>query len=88
VGLAPALLGHLQVVRGSVSGIPYCDTHRERLSLKIGIDKKLAMQNRRPTVMLAALACLIVVACGGSSGSSPRPYLSPLRRPQAVPLSR
>jgi hypothetical protein len=41
VGLAPALLGQLQLVRGSVSGIPYCDKHRQQLSLTIGIDKKL-----------------------------------------------
>jgi hypothetical protein len=37
----PALMGHLQMVRGSISGIPYCDRHRDKMSLKVGSDKKL-----------------------------------------------
>jgi hypothetical protein len=43
VGVLPALMGHLQIVRGSVSGIPYCGKHRDQVSLKIGIDKKLSL---------------------------------------------
>src|SRR5450755_171411 len=43
VGGVEALLGRLQVTRGSVSGIPYCEKHRDKLALKIGIDKKLLL---------------------------------------------
>jgi hypothetical protein len=43
VGAIPALMGRLQVIRGSVSGIPYCDKHRDKISLKIGTDKKLIL---------------------------------------------
>ncbi len=43
VGTLPAMMGRLQVVRGSVNGIPYCDKHREKVSLKIAVDKKLIM---------------------------------------------
>jgi hypothetical protein len=38
------LVGHLQVIRGSVKGIPYCDKHRDKLALKVGSDKKLLLQ--------------------------------------------
>jgi hypothetical protein len=41
LGGGAALLGALQVVRGSVKGIPYCDQHREKLSLKVTGDKKM-----------------------------------------------
>ena len=41
IGLLPALVGHVQVVRGSVSGIPYCSKHRDVLALKVDMDKKL-----------------------------------------------
>jgi hypothetical protein len=44
VGAIPALMGHLQIIRGSVSGIPYCDKHRDKLALKVGSDKKLLLQ--------------------------------------------
>src|SRR5882724_6823109 len=44
VGALPALMGHLQIIRGSVSGIPYCDKHRDKLALKVGSDKKLLLQ--------------------------------------------
>jgi hypothetical protein len=37
-------MGHLQIIRGSVSGIPYCGKHRDRLALKVGGDKKLRLQ--------------------------------------------
>jgi hypothetical protein len=43
VGAAHALMGRIAIVRGSVSGIPYCDKHRDKLSLKIGVDKKLIL---------------------------------------------
>jgi len=43
VGAIPALMGHLQIIRGSVSGIPYCDEHRDKLALKVGSDKKAAL---------------------------------------------
>jgi len=43
VGALPALMGRLQVIRGSVSGIPYCEKHSQKVSLKIGTDKKLIM---------------------------------------------
>jgi hypothetical protein len=39
----PAWMGHLQMVRGSISGIPYCDIHRDKMSLKVGSDKKLLL---------------------------------------------
>jgi hypothetical protein len=41
LGAVPALMGHLQIVRGSIRGIPYCDKHRDKMSLKVGSDKKL-----------------------------------------------
>jgi len=41
IGGVAALIGHLQVIRGSVSGIPYCEKHRDKLGLKVGGDKKL-----------------------------------------------
>jgi hypothetical protein len=41
VGGVQALMGHLAVIRGSVSGIPYCDKHRDKVSLKVSSDKKL-----------------------------------------------
>jgi hypothetical protein len=44
VGAIPALMGHLQIIRGSVSGIPYCDKHRDKMALKVGSDKKLLLQ--------------------------------------------
>jgi hypothetical protein len=44
VGLAPALMGHLQIVRGAVKGIPYCAEHHDQLSLSVGIDKKLYLR--------------------------------------------
>ncbi len=44
VGALPALMGHLQIIRGSVSGIPYCDKHRDKLALKVGSDKKMLLQ--------------------------------------------
>jgi hypothetical protein len=43
VGAAHVLMGRLAIVRGSVNGIPYCDKHRDQLSLKIGMDKKLIL---------------------------------------------
>lgn len=43
VGAAHALLGRVAIVRGSVSGIPYCEKHRDKLALKIGVDKKLTL---------------------------------------------
>jgi hypothetical protein len=44
VGAVPALMGRLQVMRGSVSGIPYCDKHKDKISLKMSsTDKKLIM---------------------------------------------
>ncbi len=43
VGGAHALMGSLQIVRGSVKGIPYCDKHRDKLTLKIRTDKKLML---------------------------------------------
>jgi hypothetical protein len=43
VGAAHALLGRVAIVRGSVSGIPYCEKHRDKLALKIGVDKKLIL---------------------------------------------
>jgi hypothetical protein len=30
-------------MRGSVSGIPYCEKHRDQIQLKIGSDKKMIM---------------------------------------------
>ncbi len=44
VGTIPALMGHLQIIRGSVSGIPYCNKHRDKLALKVGSDKKMLLQ--------------------------------------------
>ncbi len=43
VGALPALVGHLQIIRGSVKGLPYCDKHRDKLSLKVGSEKKLLL---------------------------------------------
>jgi hypothetical protein len=43
VGAIPALMGHIQVLRGSINGIPYCEKHRDKLSLKVGSDKKLTL---------------------------------------------
>ena len=44
VGALPALVGHLQIVRGSVSGIPYCEKHRDSLGLKVRSDKRMFLQ--------------------------------------------
>ena len=44
IGVLPALVGHLQIIHGSVKGIPYCDKHRDSLGLKAGSDKKLRLQ--------------------------------------------
>jgi len=41
LGGAAALLGHVQVLRGSVKGIPYCDKHKEKLGLKVTGEKKM-----------------------------------------------
>ena len=41
LGGGAALLGAVQVLRGSVKGIPYCDKHREKLGLKVTGDKKM-----------------------------------------------
>jgi len=38
-----AVLGMVKVARGSVTGIPYCDKHRDKISLKVNSDKKLIM---------------------------------------------
>ena len=43
VGAPAAVLGGLQIIRGSVSGIPYCEKHRNSLSLKVSVDKKLIL---------------------------------------------
>jgi hypothetical protein len=43
IGGVQALMGSLQIMRGSVSGIPYCDKHRDKVALKVGSDKKLLM---------------------------------------------
>jgi hypothetical protein len=44
VSLTPALLGRLRVMSGSVSGVPYCDKHRDQIDLQIGSDKKMTMR--------------------------------------------
>jgi hypothetical protein len=41
LGGAAALLGHVQVLRGSVKGIPYCEKHKEKLGLKVTGEKKM-----------------------------------------------
>jgi len=41
LGGGAALLGAVQVLRGSVKGIPYCDKHREKLGLKVTGEKKM-----------------------------------------------
>ena len=41
LGGGAALLGAMQVLRGSVKGIPYCDKHREKLGLKLTGEKKM-----------------------------------------------
>lgn len=41
LGGAAALLGAVQVLHGSVKGIPYCDKHREKLGLKVTGEKKM-----------------------------------------------
>ena len=38
-----AVLGVIRVARGSVTGVPYCDKHRDNISLKVNRDKKLIM---------------------------------------------
>jgi hypothetical protein len=43
VGALPALIGMVQIVRGSIGGVPYCDKHRDKLSLKINIHKELIL---------------------------------------------
>ena len=43
VGALPALVGMVQIVRGSISGIPYCDKHRDKLSLKVNVHKDLIL---------------------------------------------
>jgi len=44
VGAIPALMGHLQIIRGSVSGIPYCRRAPRQVGLEGGSDKKLLLQ--------------------------------------------
>jgi predicted RNA-binding Zn-ribbon protein involved in translation (DUF1610 family) len=43
VGALPALVGRIQILKGSISGIPYCSKHRDQLSMKIGVDKKMIL---------------------------------------------
>ena len=44
VGGAALLVGGLQIMRGAVKGVPYCAQHRDKLALKVTIDKKLALR--------------------------------------------
>lgn len=44
VGGAALLVGALQVMRGSVKGVPYCAQHRDKLALKVTSDKKLLLR--------------------------------------------
>ena len=41
LGGAAIFVGALQVLRGSVKGVPYCEQHRDKLALKVTGDKKL-----------------------------------------------
>jgi hypothetical protein len=41
LGGGAALLGAVQLLRGSVKGIPYCDKHREKLGMKVTGEKKM-----------------------------------------------
>ena len=41
LGGGAALLGAVQLLRGSVRGIPYCDKHREKVGLKVTGEKKM-----------------------------------------------
>jgi len=41
VNAPAAVLGVISVARGSISGVPYCDKHRDNMKLKIGSDKKM-----------------------------------------------
>ena len=56
VGGVQALLGHLQVMRGSVSGIPYCDNHRDGLGLNITSEKKMFLRWKSLRMMRRYLA--------------------------------
>jgi len=38
-----AALGVVKVAWGSIKGIPYCDKHRDKLSMKVTVDKKLML---------------------------------------------
>lgn len=44
VGGAAVLVGVLQVMRGAVKGVPYCERHRDKMSLKVTSDKKLFLR--------------------------------------------
>ena len=44
VGGAAVLVGVLQVMRGAVKGVPYCERHRDTLTLKVTSDKKLFLR--------------------------------------------
>ena len=43
MNLTAAALGIIRVARGSVTGVPYCDKHRDKVSLKVNTDKKLLL---------------------------------------------
>jgi hypothetical protein len=49
-------MGHLQIVRGSISGIPYCDIHRDKMSLNVGSDEKLFLWSSSLRMMRRYLA--------------------------------
>lgn len=36
-----AALGMVKIAWGSIKGVPYCDQHRDKMTLKIGSDKKM-----------------------------------------------